>query len=201
MSLQAVGELAVFANNAVTQAYHLIALAGQGLNWMKHTLPSQHLKTGLPRFDLTQQFFIGGSLDGNPKPNSTVATIGEVLFEENHQEAIQWLAISCLVGICFFWSPNTRKELANELGIAEQKYFKEPVLAAAVLRRNDYIHNLGYARNRLHDVGPFIAIEEGALIRVSQEELRGFRTHIVASLPKLEPSQWRQYEFGKKPNS
>ena len=201
MTFQAVGELAAFANNAVTQADHLIALAGQGLNWMKHTLPSQHLKVGLPMFDMTQQFFIGGSLDGNPKPNSTVTTIGEVLSEENHQKAIQWLAISCLVEICSFWSSNTRKMLANELGIAEPKYFKEPVLEAAVLRRNDYIHNLGYARNLLHNAGPFLAIEEGGLIRVSQDELRDLRTYIVTSLPKLEPSQWRQYAFGKKPDS
>ena len=89
MTFQAVRELVAFANNAVTQADHLIALAGQGLNWMTHTLSSQHLKVGLPRFDTTQQFFIGGSLDGSPRPNSTVTTIGEVLSEENHQKAIQ----------------------------------------------------------------------------------------------------------------
>lgn len=198
MSLQAVTELAAFATNAVTQADRLIALAGQGLNWMKHELPSQHLRIGLPGLDPDQKFFIGGSQDGNPKPNSTVTTIGDVLSDQNLEEAVQWLTVSCLIEICSFWSSNTRKALAAELGIAEPKYFNEPVLKAAVLRRNDCIHSLGNARKQLEAVGPFGAIEIGSPIRITPDELRDFRGYLSDSLPRISSVKWIGFARGKR---
>jgi len=201
MSLNAVTELAAFATNAVTQADRLIALAGQGLNWMKQTLPSEYIRIGLTGLDPSQRFFIGGSEGGNPKSNSTITTIGEVLSDQNYEEAIQWLTVSCLVEICSFWRSNTCKVLAAELGIAEPKHFKEPVLEAAVLRRNDYIHNLGKAGHLLLATGPFAAIQEGDLIQISQDELRDFRNFLASSLLDIEPSEWIDFASGKKHRS
>ena len=201
MSLKALTELAAFATNAVTQADRLIALAGQGLNWMKQTLPSEYIRIGLTGLDPSQRFFIGGSEDENPKSNSTITTIGEVLSDQNHDEAIQWLTVSCLVQICSLWSSDTRKALAAELDIPEPKYFKEPVLEAAVLRRNDYIHNLGNAGRLLRAVGPFAAIQDGDPIQIGQDELRDFRNYLASSLLDIEPSEWIDFASGKKHRS
>ncbi len=198
MPLKAVIELAMFTTNAVTQAVRLIALAGQGLNWIKYKLSSQHLKIRITKFDPNQKFIIGGSLDGSPMPNSTIATIGEVLSDQNHREEVKWLTVSCLVETCSDWSTKNRKALAAELSISEPKYFQEPVLEAAILRRNDYIHNLGDARCRLDKLGPFMAIQESAPIRISQDELRDFRAHIASSLLKVESGRWVQFAVGNK---
>jgi len=201
MTLKALIELAAFATNAVTQADRLIALSGQGLNWMKQTLPSEYIRIGLASLDPSQKLLIGGSEDGNPKSNSTITTIGEMLSDQNHEEATQWLTVSCLVEICSFWSSNTRKVLAAELHIPEPRFFKEPVLEAAVLRRNDYIHNLGNAGRLLRAVGPFTAIQDGNPIQIGQDELRDFRNYLASSLLDIHASKWINFASGKEHRS
>ena len=198
MPFQAITKLALYAVNAVTQADRLIALSSQGLTWMKRELPAHHLQAGLHVFDPSLQFLIGGSQNGNPKPNSTVTTIGDLLSDQNLEEAVQWLTVSCLIEICSFWSTNTRKALAAELGIAEPNHFSEPVMKAAVLRRNDCIHSLGNARKQLEAAGPFRVIESGSPIRITPDELRDFRDYLSDSLPRISSVEWIGFARGKR---
>jgi len=95
-------------------------------------------------------------------------------------------------------SSNTRKALAAELGIAEPKYFNEPVLKAAVLRRNDCIHRLGNAIKQLEAVGPFGMIEVGSPIRITTDELRDFRGYLSDYLPRISSFEWIGFARGKR---
>jgi hypothetical protein len=182
-----------FADEAVLHTDRLIALSGQGLQWMADTAPKPQVAAGLTEPDLTKRIFIGAMEAEGPKQNSTVTTLGDIVSAERLDNATSWLTVACLIEICAYWQSEVKVQLAAALKIPGVKQFREPVLEAAVLRRNEYIHGFKYCRKDLPAIGPFLQVSMGEPVCVSQEELRDFRDYLLNGLPRVTREEWSAY--------
>jgi hypothetical protein len=198
MTLKALESLAEFANEAVLHADRLIALSGQGLNWITEIAPRAQVDAGLPAPDMSKRFFIGEMESNMPAPNASVTTLGDITSKDRLDDAFSWLTAACLIEICAYWRSEAQARLAEELHIGNLKYFEEPVLVAAVLRRNKYIHGFRHSRKDLPELPPFSKVAKHDQIAITQNELRDFRDYIVNDLADVTPADWSAYAVKKK---
>jgi hypothetical protein len=198
MTFKAVEALAEFADEAVLHADRLIALSGQGLNWIAEIAPRAQVEAGLPAPDMSKRFFIGEMESNMPKPNATVTTLGDITSKDRLDDALSWLTAACLIEICAYWRSEAQARLAEELHIGNPKYFEEPVLEAAVLRRNEYIHGFRYSRKDLPELSPFSKVTKQDQIVITQNELRDFRDYIVNDLAGVTAGEWSAFAVMKR---
>lgn len=198
MTFKAVEALAEFADEAVLHADRLIALSGQGLNWIAEIAPKAQVEAGLPAPDMSKRIFIGEMESNMPKPNATVTTLGDITSKDRLDDALSWLTAACLIEICAYWRSEAQPRLAEELHIGNSKYFEEPVLEAAVLRRNEYIHGFRYSREDLPELSPFSKVTKHDQIVITQNELRDFRDYIVNDLAGVTAGEWSAYAVKKR---
>jgi hypothetical protein len=182
-----------FADQAVLHTDRLIALSGQGLKLIADSAPKAQVAAGLPEPDLTKRIFIGAMEADRPKRNATVTTLGDILSAERLDNATSWLTVACLIEICAYWQSEAKVQLGAALKISGVKQFREPVLEAAVLRRNEYIHGFKYCRTDLPAIGPFLQVSRGEPVCVSQDELRDFRDYLLNELPRVTREEWSAY--------
>ncbi len=198
MAFKSVEALAEFADEAVLHADRLIALSGQGLNWIAEIAPRAQVEAGLPAPDMSRRFFIGEMESNMPKPNATVTTLGDITSKVRLGDALAWLTAACLIEICAYWRSEAQARLAEELHIGNLKYFEEPVLEAAVLRRNEYIHGFRYSRKDLPELSPFSKVTKHDQIVITQNELRDFRDYIVNDLAGVTAGEWSAFGVMKR---
>ena len=198
MTFKAVEALAEFADEAVLHADRLIALSGQGLNWIAEIAPRAQVEAGLPAPDMSKRFFNGEMESNMPRPNATVTTLGDITSKDRLDDALAWLTAACLIEICAYWRSEAQARLAEELHIGNLKYFKEPVLDAAVLRRNEYIHGCRYSRKDLPELSPFSKVTKQDQIVITQNELRDFRDYIVNDLAGVTAGEWSAFAVMKR---
>ena len=198
MTFKAVEALAEFADEAVLHADRLIALSGQGLNWIAEIAPRAQVEAGLPAPDMSKHFFIGEMESNMPEPNATVTTLGDITSKDRLDDALSWPTAACLIEICAYWRSEAQARLAEELHIGNPKYFEEPVLEAAVLRRNEYIHGFRHARKDLPELPPFSRVTKHDQIVITQNELRDFRDYIVNDLAGVTAGEWSAFAVMKR---
>ena len=198
MTFKAIEALAEFADEAVLHADRLIALSGQGLNWIAEIAPRAQVEAGLPAPDMSKRIFIGEMESNMPKPNATVTTLGDITSKDRLDDALSWLTAACLIEICAYWRSEAQARLAEELHIGNPKYFEEPVLEAAVLRRNEYIYGFRYSREDLPEPSPFSKVTKHDQIVITQNELRDFRDYIVNDLAGVTAGEWSAYAVKKR---
>ena len=198
MTFKAVESLAEFADEAVLHADRLIALSGQGLNRIAELAPRAQVEAGLPAPDMSKRFFIGEMESNMPKPNASVTTLGDITSKDRLDDALSWLTAACLLEICAYWRSEAQARLADELNIGNLKYFEEPVLEAAMLRRNEYVHGFRHSRKDLPELHPFSKVAKHDQIVITQNELRDFRDYIVNDLSGVTATEWLAYAVKKR---
>ena len=147
---------------------------------------------------MSKKFFIGEMESNMPKANATVTTLGNITSKDRLDAAFSWLTAACLIEICAYWRSEAAARLAEELHIGNLKYFEEPVLVAALLRRNEYIHGFRYSRKDLPELAPFSKVTKNDQIVITQNELRDFRDYIVNGLTDVTAAGWASYAVKKK---
>ena len=198
MTFKAVEALAEFSVEAVLHVDRLITLSGQGRNRIAEIAPRAQVEAGLPAPDMSKRFFIGEMESNMPKPNATVTTLGDITSKDRLDDALAWLTAACLIEICAYWRSEAQPKLAEELHIGNLEYFKEPVLEAAVLRRNEYIHGFRHSRKELSELPPFSRVTKHDQIAITQNELRDFRDYIVYNLADVTATEWLAYAVKKR---
>ena len=198
MTFKAVEALAEFSVEAVLHVDRLITLSGQGRNRIAEIAPRAQVEAGLPAPDMSKRFFIGEMESNMPKPNATVTTLGDITSKVRLDDALSWLTAACLIEICAYWRSEAQARLAKELHIGNLKYFDEPVLEAAVLRRNEYIHGFRHSRKDLPELRPFSRIAKHEQIVITQNQLRDFRDYIVNDLAGVTAGEWSAFAVIKK---